>query len=379
MRYEGNYKGTQLAAKIDTDNINIQKILNFLPYPFLVSEVKSGIRHNIFVNDAFKYEIGFSLEEIPTLQAWFIKAYHDVSYRSQIIAEWTKRESIAHRLGADAVVMQARISTKTKGAKWYEVKASIHGEIQFVAFVNIDAEIQKEEEMQRLIEDNARTLSILSHDLRSPLGNLSTAIKMALEGSLTEDERSLILRKLNNQVFQLQEFLDATLQWSRSSFEKVVIVYQSTDITKIINTILALYKDVIFDKQIKIRLSFKNGLSVVTDENIITIIIRNLISNAIKFTVIGGEISLKAYQKKYSFIIKIQNSGVGIKKHKIDAILKRTSISDKGTAGEKGLGLGLKLCLTLLDKINGKLSIESTENSSTFKIKLLTTPEKEGI
>jgi signal transduction histidine kinase len=353
------------------DKINLERVFNFLPYPLLVSEIVDGVRTNIFVNRAFEEEIGFPLSEIPTLNKWFETAYGDAIYRSQVACEWKRLEREAYKTGADAVIMQAKVNTKLYGAQWYEVKASVHGEIQFVAFVNIDKEIRKEEEMQRLIKNKDSILSILSHDLRSPLGNLCNVINLTLDGNLTEDERNSLLLKLNQQIFQMREFLDTTLHWSRSSFEETKVTYVNTDVGHSIASILGIYNDSIANKQIKVNIQLHTQ-SILTDEGMFNIIIRNLISNAIKFTPTGGDITIRDYIQNDWLIVEVQNSGIGINPEKIDAIMLGNYISEKGTGGENGLGLGLKLCIQFIAKLKGKLSIESTAVHSTFRIMLPT-------
>lgn len=358
---------TKRLNGIKLDKINLERVFNFLPYPLLVSQVADGVRLNVFVNRAFEEEIGFPLNEIPTLDKWFETAYPDTTYRSQVACEWKRLENEAYNTGADGVIMQAKVNTKLYGEQWYEVKASVHGEIQFVAFVNIDKEIRKEEEMQRLIENKDRIFSILSHDLRSPLGNLSNVINLTLEGNLTDDERNNLLMKLNQQIFQMQEFLDTTLHWSRSSFEETKVTLAHMNVNRSIASILAVYNDTIVKKQIKVDIQLPIP-AIVTDEGMFNIIVRNLLSNAIKYTPAGGDITIRDYMQNDWLIFEVQNSGIGIKPEKIDAIMLGNYISEKGTGGESGLGLGLKLCSQFIAKLKGKLSIESAARHSTFRI-----------
>lgn len=369
---------TKPLNRLKLDKINLEKVFNFLPYPLLVSEAIDGVRRNIFVNKAFEEEIGIPLSEIPTIEQWFEKAYPDIVYRSQIALEWMQQENHAYNAGADAIVMQARISTRFFGNQWYEVKASLHGEIQFVAFVNIDKEIRKEEEMQQLIENKDRILSILSHDLRSPLSNLSNVIQLTLHDNLTNEERNGLLEKLNHQVFQMLEFLDTTLHWSRSSFEETKVEYRPVDINNNIHNIITLYNDTVISKEVSINLQL-HSQHIITDEGIFTIIIRNLISNALKFTPVHGEISITSCQQNDLLMVEIRNSGKGIEPEKIEAIMTGNYTSEKGTRGESGLGLGLKLCRQLLEKLNGKLRISSAATHTAFRILLPIQKQETGL
>ncbi|HEY3430166.1 MAG TPA: hypothetical protein VGK39_05765, partial [Cyclobacteriaceae bacterium] len=122
----------QLSKKIGVDETDFSRILDFLPYPFILSEIRGNARCNIFHNRKFIEEIGYTPEEIPTIEEWFHYAYPDLKYRNEIIHEWKRREVIAKNEKRDFIIMQARIHTKNLGDKWYEVKASIVGQIQFI-------------------------------------------------------------------------------------------------------------------------------------------------------------------------------------------------------------------------------------------------------
>jgi len=358
----------RITDKIGTDKINIEKVLNFLPYPILVSEQRNGIRFNIFVNKNFEDEIGFTREEIPRIEDWFEKAYDDPGYRSEIIAEWALRELSAHSLGAEAIVMQAKINTKRFGKRWYEVKASIHDAIQFVAFVDINDEIEREGELERLNEHKNLSLSILSHDLRSPLNNLSAILQLAIDGALSEQEKNEALKKLLGNVSELQGFVDTALQWTYSNFSEIKPRYTSVDLPILVTNLLNIYKRAYLDKKITITVQVNEF--IFSDEGIVNVVLRNLISNAIKFTPDGNDIYIRSTARENITLIEVSNTGNAISQQKIAEILSKSYRSEGGTQGEKGLGLGLKLCQQLLRKINGSLEIESATNETIFKVLL---------
>jgi signal transduction histidine kinase len=359
----------RISKNIGVDGLTLTKALNFLPYPFLVSQGRDEIQSNIFVNNAFLDEIGYSIEEIPSIDDWFEKAYPDPIYKKEIIAEWRLREEKALNDKKESVILQAKIHTKNLGEMWYEVKATIYGSVQFVAFINIDAEIKKEEALQRLNENKTRTLSILSHDLRSPLSNLFTVLQLVASGDVNESEKNEMIKKLSFQVFQMIEFLDTTLHWSRANFSELHRSYQLVELNKITESILNLYKTAIGDKQLQTELNINQDPAVWGDPEIFSILIRNLISNAIKYTPVNGQIKIYNSMIEGQHKISIENTGIGISHEKILTILEKDYMSERGTNGEKGLGLGLKLCQQLLERISGKLEIESpTPNKTVFRI-----------
>jgi signal transduction histidine kinase len=355
----------RLSEKIGIDGIDLEKVFNFLPYPFLVSEQRGDLRYNIFVNKKFVEELGYSCADIPTIDDWFVKAYPDSVYRQEIQAKWTTLEAEATDEHGDFALATAKIHTKSLGDKWYEVKASMYGTIRFVTFVNIDEEINRKIELQRLNENKNLTLSILSHDLRSPLQNLYAILQLTMSGHISESERQESLQKLSNDVFQMMEFLDTTLHWTRTNFDVAVANRETLDMQVITQDVLTFYNSACQQKQISVELKLDRNYVVLGDAGIWSILIRNVISNAIKFTPPSGTISIYNPPMNGKYILAIENSGTAITGDKIRKILNRNYTSENGTEGEKGLGLGLKLCQQLLHNIGGHLDIESPDSKTT--------------
>ena len=351
------------------DNTSLVRLLNFLPYPLLISELRSEERHNIFVNNNFIDEIGYTCDDIPTISSWFAKAYPEVEYRNSVISSWNDLVIEAKAKNIDFITKQAQIKTKFKGEKWFEVKASLFGSINIVVFVNIDDEIRRERKLELLNENKDQTLSILSHDLRSPLANLHSVLQLLANNALNESEKSVLLTKLTRQVFQMMEFLDTTLQWTKTIFSDQKPVHQPVNLRSIIDNILALYSDSIEEKKQTVRVTIKLESPPVGDPEIFSILLRNLISNAMKYTPTDGKITIKAKQSQNACIIEVENSGAAISSATINGILNSKYNSERGTLGEKGLGVGLRLCLQLLEGAKGKMEIEApSANRTKFRI-----------
>ncbi len=361
----------KINTMLGLEKISIEKVLNFLPYPFLVSEWREDKQVNLFVNEKFKDEIGYTIAEIPTLDDWFEKAYPDSVYREETINAWKER-SLHLLKHEDSVILKARIRTKKKGDLWYEVKASISGPIHLVAFVNINEEIVRKEELRRLNENKSRTLSILSHDLRMPLGNLYSVLRLYDEGSLSEEEYTESVKTLIRKTFHLLEFLDTTLLWTRNNFDTISPSIEDVDIPQILDEILTVYEGSYAEKALEISLDLDKNRMLKCDREIISITLRNVISNAIKFTQ-SGFIRIKTQQQPGQYIITVEDSGRGMTKDRIGHILSGNYASEKGTKQEKGLGLGLKICQDMVKKVDGKIEIESEPGKgTTVRVSFLT-------
>ncbi|HEY5749816.1 MAG TPA: HAMP domain-containing sensor histidine kinase [Chryseolinea sp.] len=344
--------------------IAMEKLLNLLPFPFLVSDWRNEQRQNLFVNKAFIEEIGYSCHDIPTLDDWFLKAYPDEVYREKVIAEWTELSRSGQRDPNGKAVMKACIHTLTKGEQWYEIKSSVGGSLNLVAFSNVHEEITKEKELERMNENKNRILSILSHDLRSPLNNLLSLISLSAIGALTPGEYDQCMKSLSKTTFNLLEVLDTTLQWTRTNFDGIKPTIVPVNLSEIIRKIASLYEKPYQDKGIKLHLHL--GVEdVTTDPDIISIVVRNVLSNAVKFTG-GGNIIVSSYRDgKTTNIIAIKDSGTGMTGAQVRSVLKGQYKSTQGTQQEKGAGLGLRLSKDLLAKINAHLDIESHPGAGT--------------
>jgi signal transduction histidine kinase len=347
------------------DKLTLKRVLDFLPYPFLITEIIDNVYYSSFVNRRFIEEIGYTIEEMATIQDWFTKAYPDPQYREFVAKEWSSLLQHAAQDNGESILMKVLIQTKSNGQKWYEVKSSLSDGVQLIAFVNIHEEISREEELMRLNENKNRTLAILSHDLRGPIINLHSLSNLALSSRLTQTQFVDTVRSVQEKTFQVLEFLDTTLHWTRSNFDTISPKIEAIDLHGLVNTVLNIYESAYSIKQLKVEPRLQKLNLVKSDAEIITIILRNFISNAIKFTPDGGSIIIHAQQTNGATTIAVEDSGVGISEELKRRIFSNQYYSERGTRQEKGLGIGLRLCRELANKIHAKLELDSEPGRGT--------------
>jgi signal transduction histidine kinase len=339
-------------------------ILDFLPYPFIISDLRGNTRVNAYVNKKFVEEIGYTIEEIPTIDAWFEKAYPDQLYRAAIKSSWYDLVNEAVRNGNESVLMRVLVRTKANGDNWYEVKSSVTSSVQFVAFVNITEVMMKERELQRLNENKNQTLSILAHDVRSPLTSLNSMTRLMLEGNFERHEFLDRLHEINEKSSHVLEFIDTTLHWTRTNFNTMSFKIEDVDVHTTVTKILQVYSTLYQAKNITIT-KHLNGKVIKTDQEVLTIILRNLLSNAIKFSKDSGEIVVSVLDEADKTLICVKDSGVGMSAETLDKLQNDIYTSTPGTRDEKGLGLGLKLCRQLAKKLNAELKLKSKAGTGT--------------
>ena len=337
------------------------KLSDCLPYPFIIAEKADGETKHIYFNNVFVAEIGYTCEELPNEAAWFEKAYRNPAYRKEVMDNWQQLEKEAARIGNSFIMSRSRVTCKSNEQRWYLIKASVIDNVHIVAFVDLNNELSLQESLIQTGHNKDRLLSILSHDLRGPITNLFTISSLATTGDLTSDEFTCMAQLIQKQSFQVLELLDTTLNWARSNYSGFKMEKTTIDLEQLVNRIFAIYRNVCESKQLKTSIKFGALRNIEADAEIMTVVLRNLISNAIKFTPPKGLVEIGTAKNE----IIIRDSGIGMSKNMISDIFNKTSASRKGTNDELGLGMGLNLVLDLVKLVPCDLEIESKPSEGT--------------
>lgn len=218
-------------------------------------------------------------------------------------------------------------------------------------------------------------LSIISHDLRSPLTSLAGALQLMQEDFLQEEERKMLLSRITLDVHYTNELLENLLSWASSKDAGTGYRAEKFYLLPTVNNVISLFHSTANDKKIEIKNHTQDGHVVQADQNMINLVLRNLISNALKFTHQGGKISV--YSEKVSdktIRVSITDTGIGMSADKIEQLMKadQAPVTTRGTSDEKGSGLGLLLCKEFVEKHNSTIQVKSTPGiGSTFSFDLL--------
>lgn len=227
---------------------------------------------------------------------------------------------------------------------------------------------------QKLKEANAskdKFFNIIAHDLKNPLGSFKqlTALLLKDYNSFTTEERVEFIDLMNKSAQNLYELLENLLEWSRCQTDKIEYNPQKFDVSAILKNNVELLGQIASNKGVELSMDSPTNLFAYADVNMITTVIRNLASNAIKFTPGGEKVVLTARKKNDNIEISVIDTGVGISE-KDQKKLFRLDVqhTTRGTSNEKGTGLGLILCKDFIEKNLGEIWVESeTGKGSTFK------------
>ena len=346
---------------IEISRFELHKVADFLPYPFIIAEVIDGIHYNTYLNEKFLLEIGYTLEEIPTIEKWYEFAYPDEFIRNKVIIAWDQEEIKYQKKGKVFVKNKSQVTCKNGTKRWYEIKASVIDKIHVVAFVDLDNEIILQEELKSINQNNDRMLSVLGHDLRSPIANLTSISSMALDNEISQSEFVAFIQVINTQSKQVLEMLETTLNWAKLNFNNIQQNDVDIDVKTLVTNILEIYENAYKSKNITINIAIDEPRKIHSDLEIVTVIVRNIISNAIKFTSQNGLITITFSQNQ----LTITDNGIGMTEAMIKAILNSNYASRRGTDNEIGMGMGLQLVMNLSRKIKAAITIKSELSKGT--------------
>ena len=254
-----------------------------------------------------------------------------------------------------------------------ELMVRIKHQLSLVAARRIIEE--KNEELRKTIAGRDKMYSVIAHDLRSPMASMKmllNTIMMSVEKDKIDPDIFDMLEMSNKTSEEVFSLLDNLLKWTKSQLGKLTVIPQKLDISGLADGVVEVTNSVAEVKHIKLIRTDHESFFVYVDIEMIKSILRNLISNAVKFSNPDSEIKVGIKAEDGKVIVSVTDSGKGIKKEDQHKLLKdSTHFTTYGTNSEEGSGLGLLLCRDFARKNGGELWFESEENlGSVFSFSL---------
>lgn len=237
--------------------------------------------------------------------------------------------------------------------------------------VRVKNHLELSKSRKRIIEMNQtrdKLYSIIAHDIRSPFSNIVLTLNTLAGGFFdpVSDDFVEIIKNLERSANETRILLDNLLDWTRLNNDTLILSLKQNMILPIIDNCLDLLKGNIDTKKIKVQVDIPDDFSAFFDERSMKSVFRNIIFNSVKFTPVGGEISIKAVSEGESVLVSIIDSGVGMTPEVIRRIfVNNEHFSTKGTENEQGSGLGTYIIKDFIKRNGGRLEVTSNPGSGS--------------
>lgn len=225
--------------------------------------------------------------------------------------------------------------------------------------------VKQNQELERLNSEKNKLMSIVAHDLRSPLGSIQNFLELLTQHELEEEQKIDIENELLSSTKNTLAMLTKLLNWSKAQLHGVSARLEYLDLQTLFEPTVNLEKNAAAKKEISLDYTFCPNTSIYADSDMMQLILRNIVGNAVKFTEPGGTVTIRTEIRGDHCLILVKDNGIGMPKEKQDTIFSLNVQSTFGTRNEKGVGLGLMLCMEFIKAQNGRIWFESISGEGT--------------
>ena len=334
------------------------------------------VTNETYFSDIWYTMLGYEPNEFPAKLSFWEKLVHPDDMERI-------NELLARHLSGESEKYEAIYRVKTKSGKWIWILD--HGKVverdasgaplkAIGTHIDVTSQKETEEKLKDLINTRNKLFSVISHDLRGPIGNILPVLDLLTdEGeSIDRETQNALMSGLKESAGNAYKLLENLLMWSRSQTGVIKIEKENIDIGKLINENVRLAESQAASKKIKISATLGHNILAYADMNSADLVIRNLISNSVKFTRPGGNIFVEAKKSDSFIFVSISDTGIGMSPEILAGLFTINPLHHAtGTANEPGSGLGLVLCREFIEKNGGTIKVESIEEKgSTFTFTL---------
>jgi len=355
----------ELFAEITERRKNEKLFINIFelsPYPLFIADLNGAI---IDINQSFTSVFGYEKKEVVgkttlDLKLWIIESQREIIRKQLIRDKRVKNKEVKFYLKSGEVI-DTQFSASL--IEIYDETIILSEIIDVTARKKAEQSLKEnEEKLRESVATKDKFFSIIAHDLRSPFNGI-LGISKILEKDhkiLDDEQREMMIRMLNDSVKSTFNLLENLLSWSRAQSQTLSFNPEKLYLKLLVYDTISDFQAAAEQKNIKISENVTDDIVVFADKNMFKAVLRNLVSNAIKFSNQDGRIIIESVKHAYFMEISVKDEGVGIPQGKIDDLFRiEKDTSTLGTKNEKGTGLGLILCKEFVEKHGGKIWVDS--------------------
>lgn len=329
----------------------------------------------VFLFDGYELILAFGLALIAYFGLWYYQ------YSNTLVHLGTPARQFVNPLFAFIVISVVFTFYKKLRNKFEKtiltqkndlemLNAELKAQAKEIAIINETLENQKQD-LQEANATKDRLFSVIAHDLRVPFRTLKSMFDLMDIADLQNEEKEFFVKKIRQYNQDTAHLLDSLLLWARNQMNAEKVQPKPIVWREMVKNSLNLLDEVAAAKKIKIEVTISDSFLVWADADMLDFIVRNLISNAIKFSEPNSSIRIAIYQEEAWGVLEVADSGIGISDEQLSNIFQPSYQKSWGTENETGTGLGLPLCKIYVEKNQGEILVESQKNiGSKFIVKL---------
>lgn len=332
------------------------------------------------VNKAFETVSGYTSEELIGNRHNLLRSsYHSKTFFDQL---W--------KTVSEGKTWRGEICNRNKKGKLFWCDTAItpifNDNDTTKQYLSVQFEITERKHYEKMLKEQAAELmtlnklkdklfSLVSHDFRSPLRSLKGILSLYQDGTIDNREMRNLTASLLLKLDSTSNMLDNLLQWARSQMQGLKMQSQQIEVKPILAETLELLKTNLEKKEIRITTAVEPAVTVFADSEMLRLVLRNLIGNAVKFSRQGSEIEVNIETNGRNVLFSVRDHGIGIAEEAQKKLFSLEVFSSPGTANETGIGIGLVLCKDFVERNHGRIWVESMEfKGSTFYFTLPAAP-----
>ncbi|REL24686.1 hypothetical protein DYD21_17680 [Rhodohalobacter sp. SW132] len=322
----------------------------------LNEEIRSTEKDRITAQYETKFNLRQAEQEKQIIQAQQEQQQAELEQQRWIIV--TALVGITFLLIAGAVLIRVNRKRKTANLKLIETNESLK---------QLNRTVQKQkEELERLNNIKTKLFAIIAHDLRAPLSSLQSLLYLLREHDLSEEETHKLTSNLEKNMLENSSMMDNLLGWAKSQMNGINLDKRVFDLKLCVESVLDQFKLQAENKNITLNVDVPENSNIYADYDLMKLVLRNLIANAIKFSYNDTEIRILSEKRDdNTYRVSVSDSGTGIAEENRAKIFTDEYFTSQGTNREKGTGLGLNLCKEYVEKHGGEIWFETEKDGGT--------------
>jgi signal transduction histidine kinase len=313
----------------------------------------------VYLNRAFQSQIGYCIAGIPDRDSWFKKAYPDPDYRKMIAASWDDAAGFVPKEGHLSAKVISKICCADGVSRWFDVHQHTIGNKHAMTFLNIDEVKQHSDALKDIVQQNEMMLSIVAHDVRSPLSCIKQVVENYENINLSEQDVESLFSKMNTQVDHVFNILNSLLMRPGGNRGGFIAQPEPIGLKNFFSKYTGYYKERLLQHNVSMVLDLPEDAVLDYDTAILDVVCRNLLDNAIKYTDENGVICVSFKKTLDHAKIFIQDTGPGMSREQLERIIHNKESRKAHNRMTDGFGLGLILAKEILEKHHGSLSVKS--------------------